>query len=143
MITFDVIIYVFFFRGGAMGLLESDPSLIPVYVRVADKFVNHFNYAAPMNVLWTYYFISGQHDKALPLWNSHVKDSPQIMFQKVCQTARSTGNADLASRLVDLLKDARVRGIIDFALDEMILILINFVIHDQLPFRYVLAKYCT
>lgn len=90
-----------------MGILENNPHLIEKYAKVAAKFVK-LDYIAPMNVLWTYYFINNMHDKAEPLWQLYVKDCPQIMFQKICQTARSQGNLDMASRLVDLLKDAKV-----------------------------------
>lgn len=90
-----------------MGLLESDPALVTPYTRMALKFVK-LGYVAPVNVLWTYHFISGRHDLAEPLWNQYVKSCPQIMFQKVCQTARSTSNIDLAERLVVLLEDAVV-----------------------------------
>ena len=94
-------------RGGAMGLLESNPALVVPYTEMALKFV-HFGYVAPVNVLWTYHFINGRHDLAQPLWDQYVRTCPQIMFQKVCQTARSTANIDLAERLVNLLEDAVV-----------------------------------
>jgi len=94
-------------RGGAMGLLESNPALVVPYTEMALKFVR-FGYVAPVNVLWTYHFINGRHDLAQPLWDQYVRTCPQIMFQKVCQTARSTGNIDLAERLVNLLEDAVV-----------------------------------
>jgi len=94
-------------RGGAMGLLESNPALVVPYTEMALKFVN-FGYVAPVNVLWTYHFINGRHDLAQPLWDQFVRTCPQIMFQKVCQTARSTANIDLAERLVKLLEDAVV-----------------------------------
>ena len=92
-------------RGGAMGLLESDPNLVDSYTDLAHKFLK-LGYIAPMNVLWTYHFIGGRHDLAMPLWEKYVKTCPQIMFQKVCQTARATSNADLAQRLVNLLENA-------------------------------------
>jgi hypothetical protein len=94
-------------RGGAMGLLESNPHLVDQYTRLANKFLE-FGFVAPVNVLWTYHFINGRYDTAAPLWEAHVKTCPQIMFQKVCQTARTTGNSELAWRLVDLLHNATV-----------------------------------
>ena len=84
-------------RGGAMGLLESDPELVDNFTILAHTFAK-LGYIAPMNVLWTYHFIGGRHDIATPLWQDYVQTCPQIMFQKVCQTARSTCNADLAQR---------------------------------------------
>lgn len=92
-------------RGGAMGLLESNPELVDSYTSLAHKFLI-LGYVAPMNVLWTYHFIGGRHDLAAPLWDKYVKTCPQIMFQKVCQTARATSNPDLAHRLVHLLENA-------------------------------------
>ena len=94
-------------RGGAMGLLESNPALVKPYTKLALQFVD-LGYVAPVNVLWTYHFINGRHDLAQPLWDKHVRTCPQIMFQKVCQTARSTSNVDLAERLVILLENAVV-----------------------------------
>ena len=94
-------------RGGAMGLLESNPQLVDQYTRMANKFLK-LGFVAPVNVLWTYHFINGRYDVAETLWESHVKSCPQIMFQKVCQTARTTGNAELAWSLVDLLHNATV-----------------------------------
>ncbi len=95
-------------RGGAMGLLESNRHLIGDYSRVALKFLHRLNYVAPVNVLWTYHFINGDEEKATKLWQDYVKDCPQIMFQKICQTARSRGDAAMANRLVRLLQSARV-----------------------------------
>ena len=80
-----------------MGLLESDPKLVENFTDLAYKFAE-LGYIAPMNVLWTYHFIGGRHDIATPLWQDYVQGCPQIMFQKVCQTARSSCNADLAQR---------------------------------------------
>lgn len=94
-------------RGGAMGLLESNPDLVKPFTQLALKFVD-LGYVAPVNVLWTYHFISGRYDLAMPLWNKYVRTCPQIMFQKVCQTARATANTDLAERLVGLLENAAV-----------------------------------
>lgn len=94
-------------RGGAMGLLEANPNLVEPYTKLALKFVD-LGYVAPVNVLWTYHFINGRHDLAKPLWDRFVRTCPQIMFQKVCQTARSTANIDLAQRLVGLLENAVV-----------------------------------
>ena len=94
-------------RGGAMGLLEANPDLVHSYTVLAIKFVQ-LGYVAPVNVLWSYHFINGRHDLAEPLWNQYVRTCPQIMFQKVCQTARSTANVDLAERLVVLLENAVV-----------------------------------
>ena len=94
-------------RGGAMGLLESNPELVEGYAKLAEKFVE-YDYVAPMNVLWIYYFINGRHDLARPLWDKYVKCCPQIMFQKICQTARAESSLDMAENLVDLLHNAHV-----------------------------------
>ena len=49
-----------------------------------------------MNVLWTYYFINGMREEAMGVWERYVKDCPQIMFQKVCQTARSRNSLQVS-----------------------------------------------
>jgi len=92
-------------RGGAMGLLDTYPDLLDRYTALANKFAS-INYVAPMNVLWTYHFINGNRKIADNIWQKHVKNSNQIMFQKVCQVARSTGNIKLAFGLVHHLADA-------------------------------------
>ena len=70
-------------------------STIYRYSALAHRFVNH-GYLAPMNVLWTYYFINGMRDEAMGVWERYVKDCPQIMFQKVCQTARSRNSLQVS-----------------------------------------------
>jgi len=92
-------------RGGAMGLLDSHPELLDRYTTLANKFAS-IGYVAPMNVLWTYHFIHGNRDIASTIWQNHVKNSNQIMFQKVCQVARATGNINLAFGLVRHLAEA-------------------------------------
>ena len=92
-------------RGGAMGLLDTYPELLDRYTTLAVKFAT-IEYVAPMNVLWTYHFINGNTEIAESIWQNYVKNSNQIMFQKVCQVARSTGNIDLAFGLVRHLADA-------------------------------------
>ena len=93
-------------RGGAMGLLDTYPDLLDRYTTLAVKFAT-IDYVAPMNVLWTYHFINGNSEIAESIWQNYVKNSNQIMFQKVCQVARSTGNINLAFGLVRHLADAQ------------------------------------
>jgi len=92
-------------RGGAMGLLDNHPELLDSFTRLAEKFART-GYIAPMNVLWTYHFINENGAVADTIWQQYVKSSNQIMFQKVCQVARSTGNLNLAFGLVAKLQDA-------------------------------------
>jgi len=88
-----------------MGLLDNHPELLDRFTMLAAKF-SETGYVAPMNVLWTYHFIHQNNEKAASIWQDYVKDSNQIMFQKVCQVARATGNLSLAFGLVDQLGDA-------------------------------------
>ena len=92
-------------RGGAMGLLDNHPELLPKFTILAQEFAN-MGYVAPMNVLWTYHFINNNSEVSDIIWEKYVKSSNQIMFQKVCQVARSTGNLNLAFGLVNKLADA-------------------------------------
>jgi len=92
-------------RGGAMGLLDSHPELVGRYTTLAHQFAA-VDYTAPMNVLWTYHFIHGHTEVAETIWQDYVKGSNQIMFQKVCQVARATGNIDMAFSLVSHLGQA-------------------------------------
>ena len=70
--------------------------LICRYSALAHRFVK-YGYLAPMNVLWTYYFINGMREEAMGVWERYVKDCPQIMFQKVCQTARSRNSLQVSA----------------------------------------------
>jgi len=92
-------------RGGAMGLLDSHPELLDRYTGLAQQFAA-IDYVAPMNVLWTYHFIHGNPEIAEPIWQNFVKGSNQIMFQKVCQVARATGDIEMAFSLVNHLGEA-------------------------------------
>jgi len=92
-------------RGGAMGLLDTHPELLDRYTSLAHKFAA-INYVAPMNVLWTYHFIHSNSELASTIWQDYVRSSNQIMFQKVCQVARATGNVELAFGLVEHLGEA-------------------------------------
>jgi len=92
-------------RGGAMGLLDNHPELLDKFTVLAEGFAKT-GYVAPMNVLWTYHFINENTATADSIWENYVKGSNQIMFQKVCQVARSTGNLSLAFGLVNKLADA-------------------------------------
>jgi len=92
-------------RGGAMGLLDSHPELLERYTGLAHQFAS-INYVAPMNVLWTYHFIHGNTELAETIWQDYVKNSNQIMFQKICQVARATGNLEMAFSLVNHLAEA-------------------------------------
>jgi len=91
-------------RGGAMGLLDNHPELLGKFTVLAEQFAKA-GYIAPMNVLWTYHFIN-ENGVAETIWEDYIKSSNQIMFQKVCQVARSTGNLKLAFGLVDKLAQA-------------------------------------
>jgi hypothetical protein len=99
----------------------SHPELLERYTGLAHQFAR-VDYVAPMNVLWTYHFIHGNEELAEPIWQDFVKNSNQIMFQKVrldycngrhlhlvvqvCQVARSTGNIEMACSLVSHLGSA-------------------------------------
>jgi len=72
---------------------------------LAEQFAKT-GYVAPMNVLWTYHFINNNQELSDPIWERYVRSSNQIMFQKICQVARSTGNLELAFGLVNKLAEA-------------------------------------
>lgn len=63
---------------------------------------------APLNVLWTHYFVSGNSEKASQIWNNYLKDSPRIMFQRIVQTAREKQDEELTKKLIEHLKISNV-----------------------------------
>lgn len=61
-----------------------------------------------MNVLWTYYFVKGKDAEAENIWNTHLKGSPRIMFQRVLQEAREKKDEALAKKLLSHLKTSKI-----------------------------------
>ncbi|KAJ8913044.1 hypothetical protein NQ315_002060 [Exocentrus adspersus] len=94
-------------RGGAYGILERHPELIQQYENIAIKYATK-GVVAPLNVLWTHYFVNENTDKAEQIWNTYLKDSPRIMFQKIVQTARDKQDENLAKKLIQHLKISNV-----------------------------------
>ncbi|CAH0561344.1 unnamed protein product [Brassicogethes aeneus] len=94
-------------RGGAYGILERNPELIEKYETVAIKYAKK-NIVAPLNVLWTHYFIQGNFDKASQVWRDFLQNSPRIMFQRIVQTAREKQDEDLTKKLIEHLKISNV-----------------------------------
>ncbi|CAH1960974.1 unnamed protein product [Acanthoscelides obtectus] len=74
---------------------------------LAVKYSNK-NIIGPLNVLWTYCFIEGKDEKAEHIWNTYLKDSPRIMFQKIVHIARERQDENLAKKLIDHLKESKV-----------------------------------
>jgi leucine-rich PPR motif-containing protein len=69
---------------------------------LAKKFAEHGD-VAPINVLWMHYFVTGRPEEARDLWNKYLANTPRLMFQWVCQTARRTANPILAANLFSML----------------------------------------
>lgn len=63
---------------------------------------------APLNVLWTNYFITNNHEKAEEIWTKYLKGAPRIMFQRIVHAARDEKNEDLIKRLIEHLKISNV-----------------------------------
>lgn len=74
---------------------------------LAEKYASR-GVAGPMNVLWSYYFIKGNDAEAEKIWETYVKDSPRIMFQRILQQARETQDERLAKKLIEHLKSSKV-----------------------------------
>lgn len=88
------------------------PNTIHIFPYVTDEAIA-IKYAkkgnvAPLNVLWTHYFINGIADKSEEIWRMYLKDSPRIMFQKIVQTARDKQDENLAKKLIEHLKISNV-----------------------------------
>ncbi|XP_044733810.1 leucine-rich PPR motif-containing protein, mitochondrial [Chrysoperla carnea] len=94
-------------RGGAMGILESHPELVPRFEEIAIKYANR-GIIAPANVLWMKYFISKNTEDANRIWEKYLKDSPRIMFQRIVQYARESKDDELARQLIQVLKSTKV-----------------------------------
>uniref|UniRef100_A0AAG5DD85 Pentacotripeptide-repeat region of PRORP domain-containing protein n=1 Tax=Anopheles atroparvus TaxID=41427 RepID=A0AAG5DD85_ANOAO len=93
--------------GGASGILSQHPELHERYEQLAERYAK-WDLRAPINALWTHYFIAGDTERAGAIWDRHLKDSPRIMFQKIIQQARDTKDEALCRRLIDRLRDSKV-----------------------------------
>ena len=63
---------------------------------------------APLNVLWTHYFIIGDEEKAESIWNTYLHDKPRLMFQRIVHAARTKKDEALVRKLIDHLKKSNV-----------------------------------
>ncbi|XP_053673017.1 leucine-rich PPR motif-containing protein, mitochondrial [Anopheles nili] len=93
--------------GGASGILSHHPELHERYERLAERYAK-WELLAPVNALWTHYFIVGDAEKANSIWNRYLKNSSRIMFQKIIQQARDNKDDALCRRLIEQLRDSKV-----------------------------------
>nr|CAD7437873.1 unnamed protein product [Timema bartmani] len=94
-------------RGGAVGILDKDPSLLPQFERLAEKYASR-GITIPLNIVWMKYFIEGRNTEAEKIWSDHLAASPRLMFQSIVKQARHTNDFELINRLIDKLKLAKV-----------------------------------
>ncbi|XP_074026112.1 bicoid stability factor isoform X2 [Leptinotarsa decemlineata] len=112
-------------RGGAYGILEKYPHLSEQYEDLAIKYAKK-GIIGPLNVLWTYFFICGNDQKAEQIWNDYLKNSPRIMFQKIVQISREESNEELVKKLIQHLKTSNVtEGAIGNAYSCLLDVLVN------------------
>lgn len=74
-----------------------------IALKYADKKI-----LAPVNILWTHYFINGDYDKSKKVWDKYLKGSSRIMFQRVVQIARTNQNEEIIKNLIDHLKTSNI-----------------------------------
>ncbi|XP_001356649.3 leucine-rich PPR motif-containing protein, mitochondrial [Drosophila pseudoobscura] len=94
-------------RGGAVGILDKHPELVPQYQTLAEKFAAH-NQLGPMNVLWMHLISSGQEAASKEIWDKHLSQLPRLMFQRVLQTAREQQDEKLATSVISQLRDSKI-----------------------------------
>ncbi|KAH8324400.1 hypothetical protein KR074_006666 [Drosophila pseudoananassae] len=94
-------------RGGAVGILDKHPELVPQYQSLAEKYAAH-NQLGPMNVLWMHLISSGQEAASKQIWDKHLSNAPRLMFQRVLQTAREQQDEKLASVVISQLRDSKI-----------------------------------
>lgn len=74
---------------------------------IAIKYANK-GIIAPVNVLWSHYFINQQHEEAEKIWQTYLQGAPRIMFQRVVQHCRQQKDDQLIKQLIDHLKISKV-----------------------------------
>ncbi|KAG8226771.1 hypothetical protein J437_LFUL006294 [Ladona fulva] len=94
-------------RGGALGILKNNPELIPMYESIALKYAAH-NITSPINVLWQHCFSEGKEAEADAIWKKYLSNNPRLMFQFVCQTARTNKDIGLIQKLLQTIKETPI-----------------------------------
>ncbi|KAF5285354.1 hypothetical protein FQA39_LY04453 [Lamprigera yunnana] len=94
-------------RGGVLGIMEKHPELIDKYETIALKYGKH-GVIAPLNVLWSYYFIEGNTEKANEIWKTYLQNSSRVMFQRIVQKARENSDENMVRNLITHLKTSVV-----------------------------------
>ena len=85
-------------RGGAAGILESQPEMVDKFEQIAEKYASK-QVLGPMNVLWMHYFINNKQEQADRIWKNHLNEAPRLMFQRVVHLARETQNEQLVDKV--------------------------------------------
>lgn len=75
--------------------------------QIAKKYADK-GIIAPMNVLWSHYFINNKEEDAEKIWQSYLQGAPRIMFQRVVQHCREHKDEDLIKKLIIHLKTSKV-----------------------------------
>lgn len=87
---------------------------------------------APVNVLWSHYFINNRHEEADNIWKTYLQGAPRIMFQRVVQYCRETKDDTLTKKLIDHLKNSKVsEGAIGNAYSCLLDVLVNVEKHEE------------
>ncbi|XP_063242318.1 leucine-rich PPR motif-containing protein, mitochondrial [Bacillus rossius redtenbacheri] len=94
-------------RGGAVGLLEEHPEVVPQFEQLAEKFVAR-GIVAPVNVLWGHLLVRGQDERARRIWDEHLASSPRVMFHGVLDAAYKNGDVALVRKLLGVLTGSAV-----------------------------------
>lgn len=74
---------------------------------IAFKYADR-NILAPINVLWSQYFIDGNHEKATAIWEKHLQNAPRVMFQRILHKARQGSDEDMVTKLIEQLKTSTI-----------------------------------
>lgn len=94
-------------RGGALGILDSNPNLYPKFEELAVKYASK-NYFGPINICWIYNIIEKNNESSKNLWDKYLSTHPQLMFQRVLQKARESQDDEIMRGLVNTLRTGKV-----------------------------------
>uniref|UniRef100_A0A1B0ABF4 PROP1-like PPR domain-containing protein n=1 Tax=Glossina pallidipes TaxID=7398 RepID=A0A1B0ABF4_GLOPL len=94
-------------RGGALGMLEKHPEVLPQFEKLAESYAAH-KHLGPVNMLWIHFLSQGDIDRANNVWSKYLSNAPRLMFQRVLQTAREQNDEKLAQTVVDQLRGSKI-----------------------------------
>ncbi|KFB39255.1 AGAP008770-PA-like protein [Anopheles sinensis] len=109
---------------GSCWGLKKKPELVGLFTKVADNYAE-WGVMKPYEVLWQHYFLCGESEKELDVWNDILMKYPgPIPIEEILHVANETYDATLCRRLITLWCKTNVdmdkKGVYDSLIDILL-----------------------